>query len=225
MFALILLLALLTGGCATTYVPISWGFGEKVQQLSRSDLTLAILFNRYDPDRQTLRVSGASFDEVMMPSEVMRHLGAYRPDTKLIYRNLYHQYNDQELRSLMCHELAHHIWFGSMTHKQREAWGLHLEANPTPVRAMVRRVYPRPADYDTEDFAFTVERARAVDIEALARMNLITAQERDALLSEPKLAREREEVLSESKPTQQPLATHNGSGISVAGPEVSKADP
>lgn len=48
-FATCLLLALLLCGCATTYVPISWDFRDKVLELSRSDLTLAILFNRYDP--------------------------------------------------------------------------------------------------------------------------------------------------------------------------------
>ncbi|HEY5522818.1 MAG TPA: hypothetical protein VIK21_06470, partial [Desulfuromonadaceae bacterium] len=198
--------ALLLSGCATTYVPVSWGFGEKVQTLSRSDLTLSILFERYDPQRKTLRVAGASFDEVMMPGEVKYHLGAYRPDTKLIYRNLYHDYNDQDLRDLIVHELSHHIWFSFMTPKQREQWGEHLAYNPTPLRAMVRRVYPLHADYDTEDFAFTVEYARPVDIQELARLNIITAQEGDA-------------ILSKQKPAKEPVT------LSAAGPELSKPGP
>ena len=67
--ALLFLLAWLTAGCAATYVPISWDMGERVQQMTRSDQTLAILFDRYDPARSTLRVAGESFDEVMMPPE------------------------------------------------------------------------------------------------------------------------------------------------------------
>jgi len=181
--ALIFLLALSSSGCATTYIPISWNMGDKVQELSRSDLTLAILFNHYDPERSTLRVAGTSFDEVMMPSEVKFHLGAYRPDTGLIYRNLYQNYNDRELRDLMVHEFSHHVWFNFMTQDQRDAWEEHLELNPSPLQAMVRCVYPRPADYGTEDFAFTVEYARPVDIEALARLHLISPQESETLLS------------------------------------------
>lgn len=209
--AAISLLALLWGGCATTYVPISWGIGGKVQQLSRSDLTLAILFDRYDPQRTTLRVAGDSFEEVMMPSEVKHHLGAYRRDTKIIYRNLYHQYSDRELRSLLAHELAHHIWFAFMSPEQQNQWGKHLGDNPTPLRTMVRRVYPRPADYDPEDFAFTVEYARAVDIRELARLNLITEQERDA-------------IIAGQKP-EQPVSPHGSARLSAAGPELSKVTP
>lgn len=169
-------------GCATTYVPVSWGFGEKVQKLSRSDLTLATLFDRYDPERTTVRIGGSSFDEVMMPSEVKSHLGAYRPDTKLIYRNLYQEYNDKELRDLVLHEFAHHIWFTSMSREQRNLWRTHLRLNPSPYQAMVRMIYQNPADHDSEDFAFTVQNARPVDIQALATFNIITAQESDAIL-------------------------------------------
>lgn len=178
----LLLLALLSSGCATTYVPVSWGFGDKVKQLSRSDLFLTTLFNRYDPDRSTLRVTGDSFDEPMMPSEVKHHLGAYRPDTKLIYRNLYQEYSDQQLRSLMLHELAHHVWYTGMSPKQRQEWEGHLFEHPSPLQAMVRSVYARGSSYGTEDFAYTVEHARKVDIEALARIKVITDRERDALL-------------------------------------------
>lgn len=180
----LLLLALLSNGCATTYVPVSWGLGDKVKEFSRSDLFLTTLFNRYDPSRSTLRVTAQSFDEPMMPSEVKNHLGAYRPDTKLIYRNLYQDYSDQQLRSLMLHELAHHVWFTGMTQDQRQQWEAHLYQYPSPLQMMVRRVYPRGSDYKTEDFAFTVQHARKVDIEALASIKVITEMERDALITQ-----------------------------------------
>jgi len=211
-FATCLLLALLLCGCATTYVPISWDFRDKVLELSRSDLTLAILFNRYDPTRSTLRGGGQSFNEVMMPSQVKFHLGAYRPDTQLIYRNLYQNYNDRELRDLMVHEFSHHIWFNFMSQQQRSDWQEHLEHYPSPLQAMVRNVYPRPSDYDTEDFAFTVEYARPVDIEALAGLNLISAQECAALLSE-----------REKKPS--PASPHGSAQIPHAGPSLSQNAP
>ena len=178
-----LLLSLSLSGCATTFVPISWNYGEKVQQLSRSDLTLAVLFNRYDPARETLRVSGESFDEVMMPSEVKYHLGAYRRDKRMIYRNMYQEFTDRGLRDLMVHEFAHHIWFSFMSPKQRDKWAGHLDNNPAPIQAMVRRVYPHPEDYATEDFAFTVEYARPVDIRELARLGILSTLECDTLLS------------------------------------------
>jgi hypothetical protein len=182
--AVVFLLALSLCGCATTYVPISWNFGDKVQELSRSDLTLAMLFDRYDPQRLTLRVKGDSFDEVMMPSEVQYHLGAYRRDTKLIYRNLYQDYNDQNLRDLMVHEFAHHIWYNFMSRAQQQHWADHLQSDPTPLQNMVRQVYRRPADFATEDFAFTVEFARPSDLIELARMKIITPQECETLLAE-----------------------------------------
>jgi hypothetical protein len=181
--AAVLLLALALGGCAATYVPISWGMGEKVQELSRSDPTLAVLFNRFDPGRDTLRVSGDSFGEVMMPSEVPYHLGAYRAETKLIYRNLYENYSDRDLRDLMLHEFAHHIWFSAISVNQRKQWQTHLEEHPTPLQTLVRRVYPLPSDHDAEDFAFTVQHARQVDIEELVRMKIITSEERAALIA------------------------------------------
>jgi hypothetical protein len=209
---LLILLSLLTGGCTAAYVPISWGMGEKVKYLSRSDQTLAILFDRYDPNRQTLRVSGASFNEVMMPSEVPHHLGAYRQDTKLIYRNLYNEYSDEQLRDLMIHELAHHIWFNAMTVKQREEWIEHLKENPTPVHDMVRRIYPKASDHDTEDFAFSVEFARPEDVEKLASMKLITEKERDL-------------ILAERVSTRKPVTLHGHAKLSTAGPEFAKAAP
>lgn len=183
-FLAIILLALLMNGCATTYVPVSWGQGERVRQLSHSDLMLVTLFDRYDPERKTLRVAGESFDEVMMPGEVQFHLGAYRPDTKLIYRNLYHDYGNQELRDMVLHELAHHIWFTYMSPNQRRSWLLHLVDNPSPLQQMVRRSYPPNADLNSEDFAFTVQYARPVDIKELARLNIITAAEEEAILEE-----------------------------------------
>lgn len=184
MLGAVILLAFLTGGCTATYIPISWGMGEKVHKLSRSDRTLAILFDRYDPKRQTLRVAGESFEEVMMPSEVPHHLGAYRKDTKQIYRNMYNEYTDQQLRDVLLHEMAHHIWFGSMTKTQREEWIEHLDENPSHVREMVRRIYHRSTDHDPEDFAFAVEYGRQADLEKLADMNLISVEERDVILAE-----------------------------------------
>lgn len=177
-----LLMALLISGCATTYVPISWGQGDVVKKLSREDLFLSTLFNRYDPDRNTLRVSGASFDEVMMPSEVKLHLGAYRPDTKIIYKNLFQQYTEGQLRSVMLHELAHHVWYNGMSIQQREDWRQYLATNPTRLQAIVRSTYKQGTDFDSEDFAFAVEYARPSDIEELATLKIITPEEREKIM-------------------------------------------
>jgi hypothetical protein len=182
--AVALLLALILTGCATTYVPISWDLGDRVQQLTRSDLTLAVLFGRYDPQRLTLRIAGDSFDEVMMPSEVKHHLGAYRRDKKLIYRNLYQNYTDAELRDLLVHEFAHHIWFSFMNQKQRLDWAQHLGQHPSPLQDMVRSAYRNPEDFAAEDFAFTVEYARSIDLEKLSQMTIITQEECQLLLAE-----------------------------------------
>lgn len=182
-YAWLLLVALLASGCATTYIPVSWGMGDRVQRLSHSDPMLATLFDRYDPQRTTLRVSGASFNEVMMPSEVSSHLGAYRLDTRQIYRNLADRYNDRELRDLMLHELAHHIWFTAMSKDQRTVWGLHLTVNPSPLQDMVRRSYRSPSQFASEDFAFTVEYARPVDIRELTALGIITPAEGKRLLA------------------------------------------
>jgi hypothetical protein len=178
------LLALILAGCATTYVPISWDLGDRVRQLTRSDLTLAILFERYDPQRLTLRIAGDSFDEVMMPSEVKHHLGAYRRDKKLIYRNLYQSYTDAELRDLLVHEFAHHIWFSFLNPKQRLDWGRHLGQHPSPLQDMVRSTYSNPEEFAAEDFAFTVEYARSIDLEKLWQMTVITQEECQLLLAE-----------------------------------------
>lgn len=176
-------LSLVLNGCSAAYVPVSWDYYNEVHKLSRSDMLLAILYDRYDPDRNTLRGNGTSFQEVLMPAEVKHHLGAYRNDTKLIYRNLYNEYTTADLRTLLAHEFAHHIWFSSMTSVQREQWKEHLVRNPSPVQIMVRRVYGRLTDYAAEDFAFTVESARPVDIKELAVVGLITIKERDTLLA------------------------------------------
>lgn len=183
-FPFFFLVALMISGCATTYVPISWGQGDLVKKLSREDLFLATLFNRYDPDRTTLRVAGASFDEVMMPDEVKYHLGAYRQDTKLIYRNLFQEYSEKQLRSVMLHELAHHVWYNAMSADLRLQWSQYLSNNPTVLQAMVRSTYKAGTDYDSEDFAFTVEYARPGDIEELSKLKIITAEERDKLMKE-----------------------------------------
>jgi hypothetical protein len=212
--AVISALACLLGGCSATFVPISWGFGEKVQHLSRSDLTLVTLYNRYDPQRQTLRVGGESFNEVMMPSEVEHHLGAYRQDTKLIYRNLYHEFGDNDLRDLMVHELAHHIWFIFMSPQQRNDWQEHLALNPSPLQGMVRSLYSRPADHDPEDFAFTVEYARPIDIEELARLKIINDQERDAIL------KERHRDYHRAAPRGSALLSAAGPDLSQQGPQL-----
>ena len=204
-----LVLAFAVCGCATTYVPISWGQGDLIRKLSRDDRFLCILFDRYDPDRSTLRVSGASFDEVMMPDEVKYHLGAYRPDTKLIYRNLFQEYTEDQLRSLMLHELAHHVWFNGMKQEQRDEWRAYLWVHPSPLQAMVRSTYKPGSDFDTEDFAYTVEYARPVDIEELAVLKIITPTERDAVmaLKFPKAS-------AQLRPGPAPLRTLEAAGTS-----------
>lgn len=179
----LLLLALMLAGCSTTYVPISWGQGDLAKKLSREDPFLRLLFDRYDPQRSTLSVSGASFDEVMMPSEVKYHLGAYRRDSKLIYRNLYQEYTRDQLCSLMLHEFSHHIWYFGMKQEQRDAWRAHMAAHPTALQAIVRSTYRPGSDFDTEDFAFTVEHARPVDLDELATLKIITPEDRDALMA------------------------------------------
>jgi hypothetical protein len=180
-----LLIALLcSGGCNTAYVPVSWGQGEQVRRISTSDPTLTALFNHYDPDHKTIRFTGSSFEEVMMPSEVKYHLGAYRPDTKLIYRNLYREYTEQELRDLMVHEFAHHIWFTFMTTQERNAWRKHLILNPSPVQEMVRGTYGDPATWEAEDFAFTVQYPRIADIEMLGTLKVITPEEKEVMLKQ-----------------------------------------
>ncbi|MDD2898149.1 MAG: hypothetical protein PHI31_05490 [Desulfuromonadaceae bacterium] len=179
----LLSLSLVLSGCSAAYVPVSWDYYNEVQKLSRSDVLLAMLYDRFDPDRQTLRGNGTSFQEVLMPAEVKHHLGAYRKDTKLIYRNLYNEYTTAGLRELLVHEFAHHIWFSSLTQAQREQWKEHLVLNPSPVQVMVRRVYGRFDDYVAEEFAFTVGAARPVDIKEFAILGLITNKERDTLLA------------------------------------------
>jgi hypothetical protein len=199
--------------CAAVYVPISWDYSNEVQKLSRSDMLLVILYDRYDPDRLTLRGTGTSFQEVLIPVDVKHHLGAYRKDTKLIYRNLYNEYTTAGLRDLLAHEFAHHIWFSSMTPAQRDQWEEHLVRNPSPVQVMVRHVYGRLTDYAAEDFAFTVQTARPVDIKELAVIGLITIKERDNLLATQNLRQ------SSSHPTSlmpspnpvQPESLHSGS--------------
>jgi len=219
-----LLLTLSLCGCATTYVPISWNFGEQVLTLSRTDPILAILFNRYDPARETLRVSGASFDEVMMPSEVKFHLGAYRRDTKLIYRSLYQEFSDHDLRDLMAHEFAHHIWFGFMSPQLREKWVIYLAGNPAPIQSIVRNAYT-PPEYDTEDFAFAVEYARPVDILELARLNIISSQECEKLLSgqplsQPQMLQSSTRTLSAPvRSVNAPMITHQRSLTKGTSPE------
>lgn len=175
--------ALFLTGCSTTYIPVSWGMGERVQRISRDDATLAILFKRYDPARKTLRVMADSFDEAMMPSEVKHHQGAYRPDLQLIYRNLYLEYSDLELRNLMVHELAHHVWFTRLSREAQQEWHDHLLRHPSPWQDVVRRSYPNPASFDAEDFAFTVEFARETDIAMLVYLKVISPAEGHELSS------------------------------------------
>ncbi|MCM0080996.1 hypothetical protein L4X63_05285 [Geomonas sp. Red32] len=179
---LLLLLAGILAGCNTTYIPVCWGLGNKPKELSRTDTTLMTLFEHFDKDRFTLRLGGSSFEEVMMPSEVKYHLGAYRPDTKQIYRNLYREYNDRELRDLLVHELAHHIWFNYMSVAQRDEWKEYLTKNPNSAQTMVRMAYPDPRTWDTEDFAFAMQYARREDIKELNAIKLISDEECAAIL-------------------------------------------
>ncbi|GFO54136.1 hypothetical protein GMSM_11430 [Geomonas sp. Red276] len=179
---LLLLFADILAGCNTTYIPVSWGLGNKPKELSHTDTTLMTLFEHFDKDRFTLRLGGSSFEEVMMPSEVKYHLGAYRPDTKQIYRNLYREYNDRELRDLLVHELAHHIWFNYMSVAQRDEWKEYLIKNPSTAQALVRMAYPDPRTWDTEDFAYAMQNARREDIKELNAIKLISDEECAAIL-------------------------------------------
>ena len=72
--SVLIAIAILLAGCSTTvtYVPISWGMGEAVKSLTLQDEFLKVLFNRYDPGRNTLRVSGDSFYEVLTADEAVK---------------------------------------------------------------------------------------------------------------------------------------------------------
>ncbi|HEX8960902.1 MAG TPA: hypothetical protein VF775_04950 [Geobacteraceae bacterium] len=164
-------------GCATTFVPISWGMREEVLRLSHQDEVSQILFHRYDPERKTLRVDGASFDFVDMPHSDWRLEGAYRQETRLIYRNLEIVPDDRELRNIMVHEMAHHIWFYFLSKEQKEIWCHYLKENPTRWQAVVRKVYQDKRLHDSEDFAYAVEFPRHVDIGELVRLGVITEDE------------------------------------------------
>lgn len=164
-------------GCATTFIPISWGMREKVLCLSKQDEILGILFRRYDPERKTLRVDGVSFDVVGMEHDGWKYAGAYRPELCLIYRNLETTPDDRDLRNIMVHEMAHHIWFKFLTAQQKEDWVTYLRENPSRWQAMVRKIYEDEKLHDTEDFAYTVEFPRSADIEELARLAIINEDE------------------------------------------------
>lgn len=181
---LLVLWSLIGTGCATTYIPISREYRAQVHQMSRSDVTLSILFERFDPQRGTLRGGEESFNETMWPSEVPHHLGAYRTDTDLIYTNLYLTYSNDQLRELLIHELAHHIWFKAMSDTQRQGWTDYLAANPSPDQETVRRNYLHPQEFPAEDFAFTIQHARPADYRELEHLHLLTGQESDALVAE-----------------------------------------
>lgn len=170
-------IAAMLAGCAITFIPISWGMREKVLRLSQQDEVLCILFRRYDPERKTLRVDGASFDIVEMQHRDWKYEGAYRPEHRLIYRNLDAVLDDRDLRNVMTHEMAHHIWFCFLTAEQKAGWCRHLQENPSGWQTMVRRTYEDKRLYDAEDFAYTVEFPRKADIEALARLAIITEDE------------------------------------------------
>jgi hypothetical protein len=181
---LVMIIALLLTGCSTTvtYIPISWGMGEKVKNLTQQDEFLKVLFNRYDPERTTLRVSGESFYEVLTPDTAAKRQGAYRTATHLIYRNFEKKLSDQELRSVMTHEIAHHVWFNFLKPEQKTAWQAHLEKNPSEWQKIVRQDYPEKNLHAAEDFAFTIAAPRKTDIEMLASLGVISAKERDAVL-------------------------------------------
>ena len=171
------IIAALLAGCATTFIPISWGMRDKVLRISQQDEVLKILFHRYDPERNTLRVDGASFDIVEMPHKDWRFEGAYRREYKLIYRNLDVIPADSDLRNILVHEMAHHIWANFLTKEQKKGWCRHLQENPSRWQALVRSVYADAGTYDDEDFAYTVEFPRKVDVEELARLAIITEDE------------------------------------------------
>jgi hypothetical protein len=171
------IIAATLAGCSTTFIPISWGMRDKVLQLSQQDEVLKILFRRYDPERKTLRVDGASFDVVDMPHQDWRFEGAYRREYRLIYRNLDVLPADSDLRNILVHEMAHHIWANFLTKEQKEGWCRYLQENPSRWQAMVRNIYPDARSYDDEDFAYAVEFPRKADIDALARLGIITENE------------------------------------------------
>jgi hypothetical protein len=164
-------------GCATTFIPISWGMRDKVLRLSQQDEVLKLLFHRYDPERKTLRVDGASFDIVEMPHKDWRFEGAYRREYRLIYRNLEVMPADGDLRNILAHEMAHHIWANFLTKEQKEGWCHYLQKNPSRWQALVRSIYTDARSYDDEDFAYSVEFPRKIDVEALSRLAIITEDE------------------------------------------------
>jgi hypothetical protein len=170
-------LATVLAGCAPVpFVPISWGMRDRVLALSREDVALAILYARYDPGRETLRIDGPSFDEFERLENATSG-GAYRQDVQLIYRNSETRLNGRELRNTIVHEFAHHIWCRYLTGEQKEEWRAYLQRHPNRWQVMVRKVYPDPQQHDGEDFAYTVEFPRAEDIAELAGLRVITADE------------------------------------------------
>jgi hypothetical protein len=169
--------ATILAGCATTFIPISWGMRDKVLRLSQQDEVLKILFHRYDPERKTLRVDGASFDIVEMLHKDWRFEGAYRREYQLIYRNLEVTPGDSDLRNILAHEMAHHIWANFLTKEQKKGWCQYLQENPSRWQALVRSIYTDARSYDDEDFAYAVEFPRKTDVEALARLAIITEDE------------------------------------------------
>jgi hypothetical protein len=169
--------ALFLSGCSVTYIPVSWGMGERVKEISSRDELLNILFTRYDPKRLLLRVDGESFNEVLTADEAKLRLGAYRPEKKLVYRNLEADLDDAGLRDLLVHEVAHHVWFNFMNLDQQADWVSHLVRNPAPWQMMVRLTYRNPKSHDPEDFAYTIQFARPADIEMLADLGLMSRDE------------------------------------------------
>lgn len=173
----LLFIALLLTGCATTFVPISWGMREEVLRISRQDEVLNILFNKYDPERKTLRVDGPSFNIVEKPHETWKYEGAYRPDHKLIYRNSEVILAQENLRNVILHEMAHHIWFTYLSTDEKKMWLRYLKENPSDWQTMVRVLYKDSIQYDAEDFAYTIEFAREHDIQELVSLSVISEEE------------------------------------------------
>lgn len=177
-----LLLTLALSGCAVTYVPVSWELPPQVRKMTFTDEFLKVLYQRYDPQRQTLRIDGASFQETMTPKEAKKRLGAYRQDTKLVYKNLYIKLDDTQLRDLIAHEMSHHVWFSFMKSAQREAWRKHLADNPSPLQEFVVKNYEDPATHDAEFFAFVVSNPRPIDLRKLAELSVISSEEAEAII-------------------------------------------
>jgi len=170
-------MVVLVACASTTFVPISWGMRDKVLSMSQRDEVLRILFQRYDPERKTLRVDGPSFELVDLPHSNWRFEGAYRAETHLIYRNLDISLEDPDLRNIMAHEMAHHIWSCFLNEEKKKEWGTYLAENPSHWQPVIRQAYRDVKVQSSEDFAYAVTFPRSADVRELATLDIISEEE------------------------------------------------